>query len=64
MVEFIQQYWGSILVGAGLLALVAFIIVNAVRVKLSGGSSCGGDCAHCGGCRSQNTAPLHKNNTK
>lgn len=64
MVEFIQQYWGSILVGAGLLALVTFIIVNAVRGKLSGKSSCGGDCAHCGCCRSQNTAFLHKNNTK
>lgn len=64
MVEFIQQYWGSILVGAGLLALVAFIIANAVRDKRAGKHSCGGDCAHCGGCRSQNTVSLHKNNTK
>lgn len=64
MVEFIQQYWGSILVGAGLLALVTFIITNVIRDKRAGKHSCGGDCAHCGCCRSQNAAPLHKNNTK
>lgn len=50
MVEFIQQNWGSILVGAGLLALITFIIVIVIRDKLSGKSSCGGDCAHCGCC--------------
>ncbi|MDE7360894.1 MAG: FeoB-associated Cys-rich membrane protein [Oscillospiraceae bacterium] len=50
MIEFIQQYLGSVIVGAGVLAVVTAIIVNAVRDKRAGKSSCGGDCAHCGCC--------------
>lgn len=50
MIEFIQQYLGSVIVGAGVLAVVVMIIVNAVRDKRAGKSSCGGDCAHCGCC--------------
>ncbi len=66
MVEFVQQYLGSILVGAGVLAVVALIIINAVKDKRSGKSSCGGDCAHCGCCRhaQNNKSSLRHSNTK
>lgn len=67
MAEFIQQNWGSILVGAGVLALVTFIIVNAVRDKRAGKTSCGGDCAHCGCChhtQDNNKSSLQNSNTK
>lgn len=50
MLEFIQQNAGSIAVGTMLLAVVVVIVVNMIRDKRSGKSSCGGDCAHCGGC--------------
>lgn len=63
MIEFIQQYLGSILVGAGVLAAVALIIVNAVRRRRAGKSSCGCDCANCGcHCANNNESFLH--NTK
>ncbi len=67
MTEFIQHYWGSILVGAGVLAVVALIIVNAVKDKRAGNSSCGGDCAHCGCChhaQDKNKSSLQNSNTK
>ena len=63
MIEFIQQYLGSILVGAGVLAVVVLIIANAVRRKRAGKSSCGCDCANCGcHCANNNESSLH--NTK
>lgn len=67
MVEFIQEYLGSILVGAGVLAVIAVIIVSAVRDKRAGRYSCGGDCAHCGCChRAQvkDKSSLQHSNTK
>lgn len=50
MVEFIQQYAGSIAVGATVLVIVADIIVKMVKDKRSGKSGCGGDCSHCHCC--------------
>ncbi len=67
MAEFIQQYLGSILVGAGVLAVIVLIIAVAVRDKRAGRSSCGGDCAHCGGCRHSEIGDkefLHHSNIK
>lgn len=67
MIEFVQQYLGSILVGAGVLAVVAMIIVKAVRDKRAGKSSCGCDCAHCGCChhsQDNNKSSLQHSNTK
>ena len=44
---------GTALVGFVMAAIVAAIIFSLVKNKKSGKSSCGGDCARCGGsCRS------------
>ncbi len=50
MSEFISNYGGSIVVGLIVLAVVVLIIAERVKERRSGKSSCGGDCAHCGGC--------------
>lgn len=50
MVEFIQQYAGSVAIGVTVLAIVAAIVVKMVKDKRSGKSSCGEDCSHCHGC--------------
>lgn len=55
MLDFVQQNAGSIAVGAMLLIVVAVIVLNMVRDKRAGKSSCGGDCAHCHGCGSKKT---------
>ena len=67
MIEFVQQYLGSVLVGAGVLAVVALIIVKAVRDKRAGKSSCGCDCARCGCChhaQNNDNGSLQHSNTK
>lgn len=67
MIEFIRQYLGSILVGAGVLAAVVLIIVNAVRGKRAGKSSCDCDCTNCGCChnaQNNDKSSLRHNNTK
>lgn len=66
MIEFIQQYLGSILVGAALLAVVALIIANAVRGRRAGKSSCGCNCSACGCChaRDNEKKSLQHSNTK
>ena len=51
MTGFIQDNWGSMLVGAILLAVVALIVVKLVRDRKSGRHSCGGDCESCGACK-------------
>lgn len=40
---------GTIVVLAALVAVVGLIIHKMVKDKKAGKSSCGGDCAHCGG---------------
>lgn len=51
--------WGTIIVLAVVIAVAAAIIFKMVKDKRSGKSSCGGDCAHCGGC----SACSSQNNT-
>lgn len=53
---------GNIIVTLILVAIVAAIIVNLVRNKRKGKSSCGGNCAHCasckgGSCQTEQTEP-------
>lgn len=48
MLEFLAQNYGSILVGAILLAIVVLIIRKLVKDKRAGKSSCGGNCSACG----------------
>ncbi|MCM1165274.1 MAG: FeoB-associated Cys-rich membrane protein [Lachnospiraceae bacterium] len=65
MAEFVRQYLGSIIVGALVLAVVVIIAVVMIKDKRSGKSSCGGDCAHCGGCHTNNNNdPLKHSKTK
>mgnify|MGYP002511174726 CR=1 FL=1 len=42
---------GTVVVFAGLAAVVAFIIRGMVRDKKQGKTGCGGDCSRCRGCR-------------
>lgn len=50
MLEFLQNNWGSLLVGAIVLAVVVLIIVKLVRDKKAGKYTCGGNCGSCGAC--------------
>ena len=51
MLEFLQDYWSTILIGAVLLAAVVFAVVKMCKNKRSGKGCCG-DCSKCGGCSS------------
>lgn len=55
MLEFFTNYGGSIAVGLIVLVVVALIIVKGVKDKRAGKTSCGGDCACCGGCTGRET---------
>lgn len=50
MLEFLQNNWGSLLVGAIVLSVVVLIIVKLVRDKKAGKYTCGGNCGSCGAC--------------
>ena len=50
MLEFLQNNWGSLLVGTIVLAVVVLIIVKLVRDKKAGKYTCGGNCGSCGAC--------------
>lgn len=50
MLEFLQQNWGSLLVGAIVLAVVVLIVIKLVRDKKAGRYTCGGNCGSCGAC--------------
>lgn len=52
MLEFFADNWGSLVVGALLIAAVAAVIVKLVRDRKSGKGSCRGDCSRCSGCTS------------
>ena len=47
MMEFLSQNWGTMLVGAVVLAVVAFNIVRLVNKKRRGQASCGCGCDNC-----------------
>lgn len=44
-----KEYIGTVIVGALLLAAVAFVIVKMIKDKKSGKSSCGCNCPGCSG---------------
>lgn len=50
MLQWISANIGTILISLVLLAVVALIIRSMMRDKKQGKSSCGGNCASCGGC--------------
>lgn len=62
MIEFFKMYGGSLIVGIIVLAIIALIIIERVKSRRSGKSSCGCDCAHCGACC--HSASDDHNNTK
>lgn len=47
MIKFLTDNWGTVLVGAILIAIVITAIIKIIKDKKSGKSSCGGDCSHC-----------------
>ena len=47
MLTFLQQNLATLLIGLGLLAIVALIILKMVKDKRSGKTSCGCGCANC-----------------
>lgn len=50
MLEFLQNNWGSLLVGAVVLAVVVLIVIKLVRDRKAGKFTCGGNCGSCGAC--------------
>ena len=51
MLEFLQNNWGSLLVGAIILAVVVLIVIKLVRDRKAGKFTCGGNCRSCGACK-------------
>lgn len=51
MLEFLQNNWGSLAVGAVVLAVVVLIIVKLVKDRMAGKFTCGGNCGACGACK-------------
>lgn len=47
MLQFLRQYWGTILVAAVLLAIVVLIVVKRIQGHKKGKTSCGCGCEHC-----------------
>lgn len=50
MLDFLAENWGSLLVGAAVLAVVLAVLWKMVRDKKQGKSSCGCGCGGCSGC--------------
>lgn len=49
MIDFLMNNMGTIAVGTGLLALIAWIVIGMRKEKKAGKSSCGGSCSCCPG---------------
>ena len=47
MLEWLSQYWGTVLAAAAVAAIAAAVIVKMVADRKKGKSSCGCNCAHC-----------------
>lgn len=47
MLRFFADYWGTIVIGAVLAAIVTGVIVKLIKNKKNGKSSCGCGCEHC-----------------
>lgn len=52
MLAWLSQNLGTVLISIGLVLIVGGILYKMWKDKKAGKSSCGGDCAHCGGCQS------------
>lgn len=52
MLDFLAENWGSIIVGALIVAAVAAVVVKLIKDKRSGKNLCCGDCSRCKGCTS------------
>lgn len=50
MLAWLSQNWGTLLISAALVIVVALVIWSMVRGKRQGKSSCGCSCGSCGGC--------------
>ena len=50
MLDFLAQNYGSIIVAAALIAILALAAVKLLRDKRTGKGGCGGNCAECHGC--------------
>lgn len=56
MLDYLNQNWGSLLVGLILAAVVIAIVRYLIRQRRSGNpcaacsAGCGGNCGHCSGC--------------
>lgn len=50
MLVWLSENWGTLLISAVLVVIVALVIWSLVRGKRQGKSSCGGNCAGCAGC--------------
>lgn len=60
MLEFLQNNWGSLVVGAVVLAVVVLIIVKLVKDRKAGKFNCGGNCGACkGNCSGCNACSAH-----
>ena len=57
MLEFLKQYWSTILVGIVLAGIVALIIAKMIRDRKKGKRSCGCGCENC-----PSAGMCHKNN--
>lgn len=51
--EVLTSNLGTLITALVLIAIVAAIIFSMRKDKKAGKSSCGGDCAHCGGCHAR-----------
>ena len=47
MMTWIMENLGTVLVSAGLLLIVALVIVKLIRDRKKGKTACGSGCAHC-----------------
>lgn len=50
MLDFLIANAGTIVVGAGLAAVIALVIRKLYRDRKAGKSCCGGSCSNCKGC--------------
>lgn len=49
MIDFLTNNIGTIAVGSGLLAVIAWIVIGMRKEKKAGKSCCGGSCSCCPG---------------
>lgn len=47
MLQWLMEYWATILICLGLLAMVFFLVRQLIKDRKSGKSSCGCGCAGC-----------------